>query len=136
MGVPANYKPATAPLIPWGQTALPPNAPVGTAVSSFWDTNNVWIPLNNGTVQRVAFNDNLHPWRNQYKDGPWQWFQDVSAFKVWSVKERVRLRFNMDFFNVFNHPNNPTAIAETGILSTRNSGSNARVMQLGLRLFW
>jgi hypothetical protein len=73
---------------------------------------------------------------NQYKDGPWQWFQDVSAFKVWSVKERVRLRFNMDFFNVFNHPNNPTAIAETGILSTRNSGSNARVMQLGLRLFW
>ena len=30
MGVPANYKPAAAPLIPWGQTALPPNAPAGT----------------------------------------------------------------------------------------------------------
>ena len=52
MGVPSNYKPATAPLIPWGQTALPPNAPAGTNVSGFWDTNSVWIPLNNGTVQR------------------------------------------------------------------------------------
>ena len=52
MGVPANYKPAVAPLIPWGQTALPPNAPAVTNVSGFWDTNNVWIPLNNGTVQR------------------------------------------------------------------------------------
>ena len=34
MGVPANYKPRTAPLIPQGQTALPPNAPAGTNVSS------------------------------------------------------------------------------------------------------
>ena len=79
MGVPANYKPAAAPLIPWGQTALPANAPAGTNVSSFWDTNNVWLPLNNGTVQRVAYNDNLHPWRNQYMNGPWQWFRRVAV---------------------------------------------------------
>jgi hypothetical protein len=136
MGVPANYKPAAAPLIPWGQTSVPANAPAGTNVSSFWDTNNVWIPLSNGTVQRVVYNDNLHPWRNQYRDGPWQWFQDVSAFKFWNLTERVTLRFNLDFFNMFNHPNNPTAVADTGILSTRNSGSPARVTQLGLRLSW
>jgi hypothetical protein len=135
-GVPANYKPAGAPLIPWGQTALPPNAPAGTSVSSFWDTNNVWIPLNNGTVQRVTYNDNLHPWRNQYMNGPWQWFEDASAFKFWKLSERAALRFNIDFFNVFNHPNDATAIADTGILSTRNSGSAARVTQLGLRLMW
>jgi hypothetical protein len=135
-GVPANYKPSGAPLIPWGQTALPANAPANTVVSQFWDTNNVWIPLTNGTVQRVAYNNNLHPWRNQYMNGPWQWSQDASAFKFWNIKERVVLRFNIDFFNVFNHPNNPTAVADTGILSTRNSGSNARVTQLGLRLSW
>jgi hypothetical protein len=46
------------------------------------------------------------------------------------------LRFNLDFFNVFNHPNNPASIGDNGILSTRNSGSNARVTQLGLRLAW
>jgi hypothetical protein len=135
-GVPANYKPATAPLIPQGQTALPPNAPAGTNVSSFWDTNNVWIPLNNGTVQRVVYNNNLNPWRNQYVPLPWQWFQDASAFKFIRLKERVTLRFNVDFFNVFNHPNNPTSIATTGILSTRNSGSAARTTQLGARLQW
>jgi hypothetical protein len=136
MGVPANYKPAIAPLIPWGQTALPPNAPAGTNVSAYWDTNNVWIPLNNGTVQRVAYNDNLHPWNNQYLLSPWQWFQDASVFKFIQIKEQVALRFNIDFFNVFNHPNNTTSIGGNGILSLRNSGSAARVTQLGLRLMW
>ena len=135
-GVPANYKPSTAPLIPQGQTALPPNAPAGTNVSSFWDTNNVWIPLNNGTVQRVTYNDNLNPWRNQYVPLPWQWFQDASAFKFIAIGERASLRFNVDFFNVFNHPNDPTSIATTGILSTRNSGSSARTTQLGARFQW
>ena len=52
------------------------------------------------------------------------------------IKEQVVLRFNVDFFNVFNHPNNTTAIAGNGLLSTRNSGSGARVTQLGLRLQW
>ena len=60
----------------------------------------------------------------------------ASAFKFWKIREQVTLRFNLDFFNVFNHPNDPTSIADTGILSTRNSGVNARVTQLGLRLAW
>ena len=68
-GVPADYKPAGAPLLPWGATSAP-NAPAGTNFQSFWDTNTVWIPLSNGTVQRTTFNDNLHPWRNQFLNGP------------------------------------------------------------------
>lgn len=40
-GIPANYKPAETPLIPWGSTAMPANAPAGTNVSSYWDTNTV-----------------------------------------------------------------------------------------------
>jgi hypothetical protein len=46
------------------------------------------------------------------------------------------LRFNADFFNVLNHPGNPSAVANTGILSTRNSGVSPRVLQLTLRLSW
>jgi len=136
MGVPTDYKPAAQPLIPAGSTALPPNAPANTVVSQFWDTNNVWIPLNDGTVQRVTFNDNLHPWRNQYMPGVRQWFQDISLFKFIKITEQTSLRFNVDFFNVFNHPNNPTAIGGDGVLATRNSGSAARVTQVGLRLIW
>ncbi len=131
-GVPANYKPSTAPLrwlfhqTPRWKTTCP----------SFWDTNNVWIPLRNGTVQRVVYKNNLNSWRNQYVPLPWQWFQDTSAFKLIAIIEKVNLRFNVDFFNVFNRSNQPTSIADTGILSVRNSGSSARTTQLGVRLQW
>jgi hypothetical protein len=48
----------------------------------------------------------------------------------------VTLRINADFFNILNNPNNPTGISEDGLLSTRNSGSAARTMQLTVRLIW
>jgi hypothetical protein len=135
-GVPANYHPAAHPFITWGQTTLPANAPASTNLKSYWDTNNVWIPLSNGKIQRIAFNNDLNPWRNQYVPGPLQWFQDASLFKFIQIHEKVTLRFNIDCFNVLNNPNNPTSVASTGILSTRNSGSAARVAQLTGRLTW
>ena len=136
MGVPANYKPAGSPLIPWGTTALPANAPAGTNLQSFWDTNTAWVPLNNGTVQRTTFQDNLHPWRNQFLSGVNQWFMDASLFKFVKIGEQMNLRFNVDFFNVLNNPNDPTSITNDGLLSTRNSGSSARDTQLTVRLMW
>jgi len=135
MGVPADYKPAAQYLIPAGSTTLPPNAPAGTNVRTYWDTNTVWVPLSNGNVQRTTYNDGINPWRNQYLPGPRQWFLDASAFKNTHLTERVVLRFNVDFFNVLNNPNDPIN-ATSGILSTRNSGSAARAMQLGARLIW
>jgi hypothetical protein len=136
MGVPANYKPAAQPLIPAGTTALPPNAPAGTNIVGLWDTNTVWIPLKNGTVQRTTFNDNLHAWRQQFLPGVRQWVQDASLFKRIPINERVFLRFNADFFNVFNMPGNPNSIGANGMLSTRNSGQASRELQLTLRLQW
>ena len=136
MGVPDNYKPAAAPLIPWGSTALPPNAPPGTRVSQFWDTNTVWIPLKNGTVQRVGYNPGLHPWRNQFLPGVRQWGLDASLVKNIKFAERLNIRFNADFFNVLNAPGNPNSIGGNGILDTRTSGSGARTLQLGARISW
>jgi hypothetical protein len=133
--VPDSYKAAGAPLLPWGATSAP-NAPAGTNFQSFWDTNTVWMPLNNGTVQRTTFNDNLHPWRNQFVNGPNQWFLDASAFKFVPLKERLTLRLSVDFFNVLNNPNNPITVGSDGLLSVRNSGSPARVTQLSIRLNW
>jgi hypothetical protein len=136
MGVPAEYKAAAQPVIPWGSTALPANAPANTRLQDFWDTNTVWLPLTNGTVQRTTFDDQLHPWRNQYLRGVNQWFMDASLFKFVNLTEKVQLRFNIDFFNVLNIPNNPTGISGDGILGTRNSGSPARVTQLTVRVQW
>jgi hypothetical protein len=134
MGVPANYKPAGAPLVVAGQTALPANAPANTVLSQFWDTNTVWIPLNDGTVQRTTYNDGLHPWRQQFIPSTRQWGLDASLFKTVAITETVFLRFNADFFNVLNHPGNPSGVGSNGVLSTRASGISPRVLQLTARL--
>ena len=102
----------------------------------FYGTNTVWIPLNNGTVARTTFNDNLHPWRQQYFPSVRQWSMDAALFKTIPIAERFRLRFNADFFNVFNMPGNPSGVGSDGILSTRSSGQDPREVQLTLRLMW
>ncbi len=136
MGIPADYKPAVAPLIPWGSTTLPPNAPSNLNISQYWDTNNVWIPLKDNTVQRVDYNNNLHPWRNQYLPSVLQWGLDASLFKNIPIREPINLRFAADFFNVFNHPGNPNTVGGDGFLNTRSSGQSPRILQLSLRLDW
>lgn len=135
-GIPANYKPAVTPLIPWGSTTLPTNAPANTNIQSFWDTNNVWIPLQNGTVQRVTYNSGHHPWQNQFFPGVRQWSLDASLFKTIPIGETFAVRFNADFFNVLNAPGNPNSIGGDGFLNTRSSGNSPRTLQLTLRLNW
>ena len=81
LGIPANYKPAVQPLIPWFSTTLPANVPANTNISALWNTNDVWIPLSNGTVQRQAYNPGRHPWANQFIPGVRQWSLDASLFK-------------------------------------------------------
>ena len=135
-GIPANYKPAVTPLIPYGSTTMPANAPAGTVLSQYWDTNTVWLPLKNGTVQRTTYSNGLNPWRNQYMPGVRQWSTDASLFKVIPIHESVRVRFAADFFNVFNHPNNPNTIGGDGFLNTQASGVSPRTLQLSLRLTW
>src|SRR5205085_9989377 len=119
MGVPDSYKPAVAPLIPQGTTALPANAPANTDISQFWDTNTVWIPLKDGTVQRTTYAPGVYPLQNQYLPGVLQWSLDAGLVKnVW-IRERFNIRFNMDAFNVLNHPGTPNAInGGSGVLST------------------
>jgi hypothetical protein len=135
-GVPANYKPAVTPLIPWGTTTLPANAPANLNISQYWDTNNVWLPLKNGTTQIVGYNSGLNPWRNQYLPSVLQWNLDATLSKSFSFRERANLRFAADFFNVFNHPDNPNTVGGDGFLNCQASGQSPRVLQLSLRLTW
>jgi hypothetical protein len=131
MGVPANYKPAGQPLIPW-----PANPNRNDPMYAYFGTNNVWVPLKDGTSQRTTYNNGLHPWRQQYLPGVRQWGLDASLFKTIPITERVFVRFNADFFNVLNMPGNPNSIGSDGILGTRTSGQSARELQLSLRLTW
>jgi hypothetical protein len=115
---------------------MPANAPAGTVVSQYWDTNNVWIPLQNGTVQRTSYSTGLNPWRNQYLPSVLQWNLDASLFKNLPLHERLNARFAADFYNVFNHPGNPNTVGADGFLNCRASGNSPRVLQLSLRLEW
>jgi hypothetical protein len=136
MGVPDSYKPAAEPRIPW------PKSPNSSDPNySLFGTNTVFVPLKDGTSQRTNFNENLHPWRQQYLPGVRQWGLDASLFKAIPINERLMVRFNADFFNVLNRPGNPSTInpitiTGDGLLSTFTSGQSARELQLTLRLIW
>ena len=136
MGVPSDYKPSSQPLIPWGATAAQANAPAGTDMTGFWDGNTVWVPLKDGTLQRVSYDNGLNPLRNQFAPGPRSWGLDASLFKTVRINERFALRFNADFFNVLNMPGISQPSGGTGILSLQYSNNDPRQLQLTLRLSW
>src|SRR5262249_32461833 len=134
-GVPDSYRPFQTPLIPTpkdGGSPSDPNFP-------FYESNTVFVPLKNGTLQRVDYNPNLHPMQNQYLLGPMLWSMNASAFKAIQFKEQMFLRFNIDFFNVFNMPGlslpNPSNTF-SGVLLKQTSANAPRVLQVTGRLSW
>ncbi|MBO0723165.1 MAG: hypothetical protein J2P41_20245, partial [Blastocatellia bacterium] len=94
-GLPANYQPAQKPI-----NAYPNLDPASTPANPVYDTNNVRITLNTGQSVVVGVDTGYHPWRNQYRLGPWNWEMDSSLLKVFTIKDRFRLRVNFDLFNV------------------------------------
>ena len=132
MGVPSIYKPAHTPLIP-----TPSNGGAGDPNAQFFESNTVFVPMKDGTLQRTTMNTNLHPWRNQWMAGLYSWGQNASLYKVIPVTERIVIRFNTDFFNVFNMPGIPkTPDSTSGLIDAQFSGNGSRAMQFGLRLNW
>src|SRR5262249_9020354 len=136
-GVPSTYRPSVAPINPY-----PANYPSLTAKTDplygYYDTNTVFIPLNDGTQQQVAFGG-LNPFINQPVLTTWLENWDASMFKTFAVKERAKLRVQFDFFNVFNIAgDNPSPIDNTGVMlkNTNANPSGPRVMQLSARLTW
>ena len=117
MGVPSNYKAAAA------------------YVDNVALNNFVNITLKNGTPQRVSLDNGLHPWRNQFLSGSWLHNLDASLYKVVSINERFRVRFNADFFNVLNSPGQPLPDGN-GIAMRNVNAQSARQTQLTLRVEW
>ena len=126
-GVPSGYKPVVNNINP-GRRQRPVDA-------NFNNTNNVFVPLKNGTNQLVAFDTGLNPLRNQWVNGPWITNLSASVYKSVQITERLVLRLNLDAFNVLNQPGIGTPSTE-GIISLRNSAQGARVLQYTARLTW
>ncbi len=133
-GLPDDYKAAQKPVTPWpkgGKTTDPGSAD--------FDTNIVYIPLTSGAIQRVAKDTSLHPWRNQYMLGPFNWSTDASLMKFFNITERFRLRVNADLFNAFN-TQGLVVPGTDGVASLATSyggnGIRPRQLQLTMRLEW
>jgi hypothetical protein len=131
MGVPANYKPAFQPLVPFPATAIPndPNAP-------YYGTNTVYVPLQDGTTYRGSY-AGITPLQNQYVQSRGLWTLSSSLFKSFPIRENVRLRVQWDVFNPTNSPQQPQLPSNSqGLLYTYLNGTSARSMQFTLRLLW
>ena len=132
MGVPAGYKPFATPLWPTPANGGSPSDPL----YAYYDTNTVWVPLKDGTIQRTSLGGFVDPMQNQYVLGPMLWNMSASLFKSVKLTERVMMRINADFLqNVFNMPGT-TLPDSTGVATTRSSANSPRVLQLTLRLSW
>jgi hypothetical protein len=143
MGLPANYKPAGEPLWPF-----PADYRSRTAATdphyAFYGSNFVWYQLTDtATPVRINFNGNqlgspLHPWRNQPILSTPLWNCDASIFKSFSLTERMRLRVQADFFNVFNVPGDGWNAGADGIVGawTNHNPSGPRTTQLSARFTW
>jgi hypothetical protein len=130
-GVPADYRPSHQPIWP-----TPANPNPSDPNYALYGTNIVFVPMKSGAQQRIGYDTGLHPWRNQYMPGPWRWTVDSSLFKTIPLNDRLKVRLNMDFFNVFNAPGIPMPEAGSGLLSLRNSNVAGRELQWTLRLNW
>lgn len=133
-GLLADYKPLQSPVNPWpvgGQTTDPG--------SNLYDTNNVNIRLSTGNTVQVGVDTGLHPLRNQFLPGPFNWTQDASLLKFFNIGERAKLRVNFDVFNVFNTQGLNTPGSD-GIASLQYSyggfGMRPRQVQVNMRFEW
>ncbi len=141
MGVPADYKPAYAPLWPYPANYNSLNSSKDPNYD-YYGTNTIWVPVtDSSTPYRTSLDGNLYgsplsPWINQAVPSTALWTVDSSLFKTFRLRERAKLRLQFDFFNVFNVPGNSYSPGEDGIVGTWTNANNPRVMQMSARLTW
>jgi hypothetical protein len=105
--------------------------PVGTGFD-----NRIPQVLKNGTVRQTSITD-MVSWNSRaFILGPRAWNSDISLFKNFAYKERYNLRFTADFFNAFNHPNDPNPNSTTGLQDLSVQTNDPRIIQFSLRFSW
>lgn len=90
--------------------------------------------LADGTVVQTNITDNLSWNSRNYMLGPSSWDVDATAFKYFSITERIKLRMSGDFFNAFNHPLLNSPDATTGLINLSSQPNSPRIIQVGARL--
>lgn len=138
-GLPSNYVPYTQPI----NTDYNPTAPCGKAQDPHYNTNDVQVNLLDGTSDKPSGGYSpgprgVNPWSKTFLEGPFNYNVDLSVFKVFPIRESLRLRLNMDVFNALNVQgwNNPdsTSGIENYVPQHSSSRNTPRQIQLTMRL--
>ena len=60
---------------------------------------------------------------------------DCGLFRNFPIRERLKIQFRAESFNLFNHPtfNNPNASVSASTFGTITAAGSPRVMQLALK---
>lgn len=134
-GLPTNYQPYQTPInMDPGTISCVNGKP--KASNPNYLTNNVQVPLNNGSTATVGYSPGpgLNPFAKTYLHGPFNWSSDISIFKVFPITERVNLRVNIDAFNAFNVQGYTNPNSGSGIQYFTSSYNTPRQVQLTGRL--
>lgn len=118
-GVPSDYAPYLAPI----------NNTPGT---SNFGNNNVLVSLNNGQQVTTAFSPGpagTNPYNAMVLQGPKNFQSDISLYKEFVIKERYKLRFNVDAFNAFNIQGLTNPNATDGLMQLQTSYWTPRQIQ-------
>lgn len=99
-----------------------------------------WLLADGSCVTNVGYapgaSSILNPNYRFYAANPFNFSTDASLFKVFPITERVGLKVNGDFFNVFNQQGTTGVNGSTGIITTTSSANVARIIQVSARLTW
>lgn len=123
-GLPADYTPYLAPIN-------------NTPGERNFGNNNVPVTLKDGRQVFAAYSPGpagAHPYSQMVLQGPINFQTDISLYKVFSITERVKLRFNIDAFNAFNIQGLVRPNASDGIQSLQTSYWTPRQIQFTGRL--
>jgi hypothetical protein len=123
-GLPADYTPYQTPI---NNTPGAPN----------YGTNNVQVPLKNGNSVLTAYSPGPagpNPFWKTTILGPFNYITDISLYKVFSISERWKLRFNVDAFNAFNIQGRVNPNPTDGIQALTTSYWTPRQIQVSARL--
>jgi hypothetical protein len=107
----------------------------GTIDPNLYD-GNIGVLLPNNTCYSAPTNDFYNGSPRGEILGPSAFTMDASAFKNFSIGERVKVRFTADFFNVLNHPTNNQPNSSTGLIDLSTQANNPRLMQFSLHVLF
>jgi hypothetical protein len=92
------------------------------------------IPANNDNGSSGGTIDVTNPFAHTVLNGPTNWEADLSLFKVFPITERMRLRVNLDAFNVFNHQGIPNPSGSDGTVCVTPGGVGCSSYNSGRQL--